>query len=387
MKKKILFVNGHMNTGGIEKSLLDILRCLPPEQYEVTLLLLESVGDYEREIPKYVKTKCLHIDDAYGSFVSAMKRCFISKTWRAVIWRLFYLKAKRLRPCIIKVLMIGIKKNFDYAVAYRPGMSIEFIEHGINARYKYAWWHHGALSASEENHIMLKQASVWAKKIITVSEACADLLESTIHIPREKICVIPNMVDIRTLHQKAIEQNPYHLKNEKKWVLVSVGRIAPEKHFENVIYAAQFLLKKGIRDFEWHIVGDKWDYDKICRAIKETGLQEYVIMEGNQVNPYPYIKYSDLMVHPSYIESQGLSILEAMALGVPCVVTKSRGPCEFIRDGENGLLTEQNAQSLAEQVERMMCDHELYEKIKRNTACPAQYRVENVTEMLEKLFD
>ena len=62
------------------------------------------------------------------------------------------------------------------------------------------------------------------------------------------------------------------------------------------------------------------------------------------------MKYADLFVHPSYVESQGLTVLEAMALGVPCVVTKSRGPCEFIEDGVNGLLTEQSPESLAEEV-------------------------------------
>ena len=44
-KKKVLFINGHLNVGGVEKSLTDILRHMDYDQYEVDLLLLEDTGD------------------------------------------------------------------------------------------------------------------------------------------------------------------------------------------------------------------------------------------------------------------------------------------------------------------------------------------------------
>ena len=46
MKKKILFINGHLNTGGVEKSLADILRKIDLNKFDVKLLLLENYGDY-----------------------------------------------------------------------------------------------------------------------------------------------------------------------------------------------------------------------------------------------------------------------------------------------------------------------------------------------------
>ena len=52
MKKKILFVNGHLNVGGIEKSLTDLLNHLDYHKYKVDLLLLEEKGDYLPQIPK-----------------------------------------------------------------------------------------------------------------------------------------------------------------------------------------------------------------------------------------------------------------------------------------------------------------------------------------------
>ena len=59
--KKLLFINGHMNPGGTEKSLLDILCNLDFSQYDVELLLLEEYGSYINEIPDNVKIKLVDL--------------------------------------------------------------------------------------------------------------------------------------------------------------------------------------------------------------------------------------------------------------------------------------------------------------------------------------
>lgn len=69
-------------------------------------------------------------------------------------------------------------------------------------------------------------------------------------------------------------------------------------------------------------------------------------MVGKISNPYPYIKNADIFVHTSYVESQGLAILEAMALGCPSVVTESVGAKSFVIDEVNAILVKQNVDSL-----------------------------------------
>lgn len=121
--------------------------------------------------------------------------------------------------------------------------------------------------------------------------------------------------------------------------------------------------------------------------IAEHALKDHVILEGSKTNPYPYIRYADLFVHPSYVESQGLTVLEAMALGVPCVVTKSRGPCEFIEDGINGLLTERSPESLTEKVLTILNEKKPYQRIKENTRCPEQFSPEQIMKQIETVID
>ena len=59
MKRTILFINGHLEAGGCERSLTDVLKNINYDKYEVDLLLLERRGDYLEEIPQEVNIKLL----------------------------------------------------------------------------------------------------------------------------------------------------------------------------------------------------------------------------------------------------------------------------------------------------------------------------------------
>ena len=95
-----------------------------------------------------------------------------------------------------------------------------------------------------------------------------------------------------------------------------------------------------------------------------------------------------MMIHTSYIESQGLVIQEAMALGTPCVVTRSVGPSEFIIDGENGVMVEPNVDGLIKGIYRLAEDKALQNKIITNgrDTLSHGYTPEVVIEKIEKLI-
>ena len=95
-----------------------------------------------------------------------------------------------------------------------------------------------------------------------------------------------------------------------------------------------------------------------------------------------------MMIHTSHIESQGLVIQEAMALGTPCVVTRSVGPSEFIIDGENGVMVEPNVDSLIKGIYRLAEDKALQNKIITNgrDTLSRGYTPEVVIEKIEKLI-
>lgn len=379
--RKVLFINGHLNTGGVERSLVDVLKHMDYEKYAVDLLLLEDIGDYASELTSEVHVLFRDIHHTYGSFASSIRRCIAAHDWMCLRLRFLFLLRKFFGACALKraaTILLG-KHHYDCVIGFRPGICSDLAAYSVQTDRKITWWHHGEFNVDRAAYgDMCSRMDA----VAVVSQSCKEMLQWQLPELSDNLICIPNMLDAEAIGQKATT-SPY---TGDALHIVSVGRLAPEKHFENIIPTAKALREMGI-DFTWHIVGEGSERSKLEALIAENDLKDHVILDGSKTNPYPYMKYADLFVHPSYVESQGLTVLEAMALGVPCVVTKSRGPCEFIEDGVNGLLTEQSPESLTEKVLAILNDKELYQRIKKNTKCPEQFRPDQVMKQIELLID
>lgn len=379
--KHILFINGHLNAGGVERSLADILKHMDYTKYAVDLLLLEDTGDYASELPSEVKVLFRDLHNTYGGVASSVRRCLAARDWMCLRLRFLFLLRKILGSRALKsaaTLLLG-EHHYDCVIGFRPGICSDLAAYSVQTDRKITWWHHG-----EFNVDCATYGNMCSKMnaIAVVSQSCKAMLQEKLPELESKLVCIPNMLDAVAIGQKA-GNSPY---TGDMLHIVSVGRLAPEKHFENVFPAAKALRQAGIA-FAWHVIGDGPERSKLEMLIAENDLKDHVILDGSKTNPYPYMKYADLFVHPSYVESQGLTVLEAMALGVPCVVTKSLGPCEFLEDGVNGLLTEQSPESLAEEVLAILNDKKLYQHIKENTKCPEQFGPERVMKQIETMID
>ena len=379
--KKVLFINGHLIAGGVERSLVDVLKHMDYSKYAVDLLLLEDTGDYASELPSEVHVLFRDIHHTYGSFASSIRRCIAAHDWMCLRLRFLFLLHKILGAHALKsaaTILLG-ERHYDCVIGFRPGICSDLAAYSVQADRKITWWHHG-----EFNVDCATYGDMCSKMdaVAVVSQSCKEMLQGQLPELADKLVCIPNMLDAEAIEQK-VANSPY---TGDMLHIVSVGRLAPEKHFENTIPTAKALWEKGI-DFIWHIVGEGPERAKLEALIAENDLNDHVILEGSKANPYPYIKYAGLFVHPSYVESQGLTILEAMALGVPCVVTESLGPCEFIENGINGLLTKQSPESLTEKVLAILNDKELYQHIKENTKCPEQFGPERVMKQIETMID
>ena len=379
--KHILFINGHLNAGGVERSLVDILKHMDYTKYAVDLLLLEDIGDYASELPPEVKVLFRDIHHTYGSFASSIRRCIVAHDWMCLRLRFLFLLQKFFGACALKrvaTILLG-KHHYDCVIGFRPGICSDLAAYSVQTDRKITWWHHGEFNVDCAAYgDMCSRMNA----VAVVSQSCKEMLQDQLPGLADKLVYIPNMLDAVAIGQKA-GNSPY---TGDMLHIVSVGRLAPEKHFENIIPVAK-TLRDMSTDCVWHIVGEGSERAKLEALIAESNLKDHVILDGSKTNPYTYMKYADLFVHPSYVESQGLTVLEAMALDVPCVVTKSLGPCEFIEDGVNGLLTEKSPESLAEEVLAILNDKKLYQHIKENTKCPEQFGPERVMKQIETMID
>ena len=95
MKKKILFINGHLDTGGVEKSLLDILKHMDYERYDVDLLLTEHPGDYADQLPSQVNVILRSIEGTYGPLLKVLLGAVINWDWFSFKMRIIFLMKKQ----------------------------------------------------------------------------------------------------------------------------------------------------------------------------------------------------------------------------------------------------------------------------------------------------
>lgn len=380
--KKLLFINGHLNAGGVEKSLIDILTHLDYTKYEVDLLLFEGLGDYAEQLPPQVHVKLCDLKNTYGAVLPSLFRCIRENDWFCFRMRLILLLKKLTGPAVLALSnkMLTQKKHYDCVIGFRSGFCTQVASFAVTADCRITWWHHGEVNVDQSYLDDVRNCD----RIVVVSDGCQKMLSEVFPSLSPKMVVVPNMLDVSEVREKSKAFTP--CMDSKILQIVSVGRLAAEKHFENAIYAASFLKNKGI-SFQWHLVGDGPARAALENQVKYLDLAECFLFEGSQSNPYPYLKSADLFVHPSYVESQGLVVLEAMALGIPCVATKSLGPCEFLRDGENGLLTEPSAISLSENVLKILKDNTLYTHIRINTQCPQEFTPELVMDKFVKMME
>ena len=347
-KKSILFVNGHLNVGGVERALVELLSWINYDAYDVDLLLLQGRGDYEDRIPNQVRIIEYDTRKSEGPFFYDA----VYNLWKGritiVLYRLILSLSSRFSEKVLSFLrfLLPCNNHYDIAIAFRSDLCADIVSYAVNSDKKLCWWHHGDVNVEKKRFDRL--VSLWRHydKVVTVSEGCRRMLGHSFNLSLDKLYVLPNLIDYAHICELAGSVSPYG--DEKRIILISLSSFFPDKHHDNAVFAAEKLVSRGYCQFLWYLVGDGMYENEIKNLIIEKNLQDYFIMPGKLVNPYPYLKFANFFIHPSYVESQGIAVLEAMALRVPVIATCSLGTCSFLLNGKNGIVVEKGVDPLFE---------------------------------------
>lgn len=355
-KKKILFVNGHLKIGGIEKTLVDLLNHIDYSRYDVDLLLLEGGGEFLDKLPASVNVILFDNRKAFGPFGSTMWSNLKRGDFTLIAYRLISLYANSFGRKHLGLLrnVLPIKKYYDIAVAYRTGHSADIVGYTVKSAKKLVWWHNGEFNLSDKDKS--ETAEVWSKfdRIVAVSEGCKHLLVKHFLSLSDKMCVMYNILDAKKIATEADVKIKEMGLNSSVTKIVTLGNLSIRKHVMNAVIATKKLVDSGYTNFHWTIVGDGPERGNLEKMIKDYNVGTYIELVGGKANPYPYIKNADMMVHTSYGEAHCTAILEAMILKVPCVVTETYIPQDFTIDGETCYMAEQNVDSLYNCIVRML---------------------------------
>ena len=195
-----------------------------------------------------------------------------------------------------------------------------------------------------------------AAGVVTVSDFNLQFLREN-YCGAAGVTRIYNGLDLTEFRYEAPENRPARV--------VSVGRLVEKKGFSDLIDACAILAGRGQR-FECLIVGAGELEAELGAQIKRLGVGESVQLAG----PRPQSEIIDLVqsaaafAAPCVVGSDGnrdglpTVLLEAMALGTPCVSTDVTGIPEVLRDGETGLMVAQHApHELADALEKLLLKH------------------------------
>lgn len=126
------------------------------------------------------------------------------------------------------------------------------------------------------------------------------------------------------------------LENEQ--VIGTISRFDPIKNHKMLLSAFHLLIQKNER-VKLLIVGDGEERANIESLIRTLGLKSKVILTGYQKNPTEFLSLMNIFLLPSLSEGTSMTLLEAMSLGKPCVVTDAGGNSEIVIDDETGKVT------------------------------------------------
>lgn len=395
--KKALFVINTLGHAGAETALLEVLRNMDPEEYEVDLYVLMNQGELVHELPQHVKLlnnkynscsvlsregkralrgRVLHAMLSRGSIL----KCFpyLVRNFCAMLFKGKILPDKLLWRVMSEGGM-RIDGHYDLAVAYLEGGSTYYVADHVRADKKAAFIHVDYKKAGY-TRALDKECYLKYDKVFPVSdEVRASFLQ--VYPECEAVTeVFHNIINQKEIRKKSLLPGGFTDSYDGVRIL-TVGRLTAQKAYEVSVEAMKLLKEKGIRA-RWYVLGEGEQREFLEEKIKKLGLEQDFILLGAVGNPYPYILQADLYVHASRFEGKSIAIQEAQTLGKTILVSDCSGNREQVEHNVDGMLCRLTPEGISEGIEELTSDREKYRRL---GAAAAEKKQTDESEM-HKLF-
>ncbi|MBO5372849.1 MAG: glycosyltransferase family 4 protein [Lachnospiraceae bacterium] len=210
----------------------------------------------------------------------------------------------------------------------------------------------------------------------------------------KRVCYVPGIgVDVDKFRKPT--ENREALRQEfgfaeEDFVLLSVGQLSKRKNQETMIRA---MAQISDRNVKYLVVGLGEMEEADRKLIMELGLKDRVILAGYKDNVDELLHTADAFVFPSLQEGLPVSLMEAMAAGLPIIASKIRGNTDLITDGMEGMLVEaMDTTAYAKAVMELKADSSLQksyrncalEKIQGFSAACVHDRMKDIYQSIEK---
>lgn len=300
---KITFFIGGLSGGGAERVVCNLANFMSDKGNDCTILTMaEDKNSYG--LKDTVKTQSLiKNDERQNLLIDNVKR--ILRLHRFI----------RTQGCDAYVVCLPITIILFLLFRKATGAKVIVSERADPSRY--SWWIQSLLKK------LAKRADVWVFQTDDARQWYGDRVKKAI--------VIPNAINedfIRPVYQ-----------GERRKVIVGAGRLSAQKNFALLINAFADI-SDAFPDYHLEIYGEGDERSAMERLAKERGVADRVTMPGYVSCLGEKIQDASLFILSSDFEGMPNALMEAMALGLPCISTDCPvgGPKFLISHGENGLL-------------------------------------------------
>lgn len=317
-KKKILFIITYLELGGAQKQLFSIIQALDKNKYDIYLY----AGDNG-----YLKKDFLELPD-----IKVKLEPFLVREINLLFDITVFLK-----------LIFFIRKNkFDIVHTHSPKASIlgrwaAYLAGVKNIIYTvHGWPFHEFINPVIYFSFWLleKLTAKITTRILVVSKADFNTGVRRKIAPKDKFVLIHYGIDIdkfRGIHlkRKNILSSPVSI--------VNVSCLKPQKGLIYFLQAAKLILNKR-KDLKFFLIGDGHLKRKIHKTIERYGLENNVFLNGWVNDVSSILSKADILVLASLWEGLPVSVIEAVAAGIPVVVTDTGGVRDILENYKNGII-------------------------------------------------
>lgn len=305
-----------LDIGGLETLLVDMINRMPAQRYRHAVVCLTDYTDFAQRITRPgVELVALHKQPGLGLGI------------HAVLWRLL----RRLRPAILHTYNFG---TMEYAATgFAAGVPVRVhAEHGRDAR--------DPQGLNPKHNLLRRCAAPFIDRIVPVSQDLRRWLHEVVGIGERKLVLIDNGVDTERFRPAlADEAKTEAWQDQDAFVIGTVGRLQDVKDQATLVQAFAELRRLLPRErLRLVLVGDGPLRAALEAQVAAAGLQDSVCFAGARADVAPVMRSFSLFALSSIAEGTPVTLLEAMASGLPVVATAVGGIPDLVADGVAGTL-------------------------------------------------
>ena len=391
--KKILLVNKSFDLGGIQSSMINMANELS-KYYEVHLFVYNPSGVMKERVSANVKIlepswrfRCLGM--SFEEAIRTKNAKFIAFRMFATMWTKLFSNQYPVECAIRKQPLLT---GYALAISYHHEQKKKSVVSGfcrmvdkcVQASKKLAWIHYDIntvdLDSAYNNQFYQKMDG-----IVCVSRSLGHSFAQKNKLLETKIDYCYNFM-LYDLVRKKSELQQAVLYPKDKFVCFSACRLSAVKGIVRAVNAFADVFKHH-PDVVWYIAGDGPEREKIQKAIRENGLEERILLLGNQSNPYPYIKNADLVLNVSYHEAAPMVFFESKALGTPLFATRTSSAEELLNDREDAFICDNSSEGIRDGFAWLMENKDMVQRARNNLLHFAASNEESLLKIREYMND